>query len=105
MGHTGIGHNVVFEVEVELAFFANDELGKVHIPGCAGAAVYGPASCTCVRDDSLRERLRIAFQRIERAERYGDWARDQLISAGLPFAPMIRETVADKKERDQNIGN
>lgn len=72
-------------------WYMDDDLGKLHIPGCAGAAVYGPSGCTCVRDDSMRERLAASYRRLQRSERYADWARDQLIAAGLPFAPPVGE--------------
>ena len=31
------------------------EVGKLHIPGCMGAAVYGAGGCTCGRKDTKRD--------------------------------------------------
>lgn len=70
-------------------WYFSDELGKIHIPGCMGAAINGPGGCTCVRDDTLRQRLHIAFQRIEKERRLSDWRADQLVAAGLPSFPKV----------------
>lgn len=49
------------------------ELGRIHIPGCMGCAVYGHEQCTCpprprrvdleARVDKLEARLRVLEQR------------------------------------------
>ena len=42
MSHTGIGHNVVFEIKVELALIANDEFAEVdHVFAKHLAGVHG----------------------------------------------------------------
>lgn len=75
-------------LELDRCFWTSDEtLGVVHVPGCISAAIYGPEKCTCVREDSMRERLYAAYRRIERAERHLDWCRSQMRAAGLREFP------------------
>ena len=52
--------------ETRCHYVFDREVGRLHIPGCMGAAVYGPRGCTCPpkprkadmdRIDRLEERL------------------------------------------------
>lgn len=48
------------------------ELGRVHIPGCMGAAVYGPRGCTCGvkrRRQAIEERLARLERRLDEIEK------------------------------------
>lgn len=49
--------------------------GRVHIPGCMGAAVYGPSGCTC--GASRQDRLASLECRIARLEARIDAARGE----------------------------
>mgnify|MGYP006961553976 CR=1 FL=1 len=48
------------------------EIGRWHLPGCMGAAVYGPDGCTCEpvsREQALEDRIERLEDRIEKLER------------------------------------
>ena len=56
-------------------WYTDAEVGRLHVPGCMGAAVYGPGGCTCGRKDSRRdieaeiERLSERVTQLEREKR------------------------------------
>jgi len=49
--------------------------GKFHVPGCMGAAVYGPSGCTCQRKsraeerEDMRAKIKALEKRIEKLEK------------------------------------
>jgi hypothetical protein len=51
------------------------EIGRWHLPGCMGAAVYGPEGCTCPSTseedhrNELETRIASLEERLERLER------------------------------------
>jgi hypothetical protein len=54
-------------------YWAKDaEIGRFHVPGCWGSAIYGPDGCTCGSGDrrkSLEETIVKLEARIERLEK------------------------------------
>jgi hypothetical protein len=54
-------------------YWARDaEIGRVHIPGCWGSAIYGPDGCTCStggQRKSLEEKIVKLEARIEKLEK------------------------------------
>lgn len=53
-------------------YWANDsEVGRYHVPGCMGAAVYGPHRCTCgpkQRRKELEEKVVDLEERLRKVE-------------------------------------
>lgn len=54
-------------------YWATDkEIGRYHVPGCMGSAVYGPGGCTCrpsQRKKSLEQKVVELEERIRKLER------------------------------------
>lgn len=47
------------------------EIGRYHLPGCMGGAVYGPSGCTCARPIRPRDaNIEDLDNRIARIERH-----------------------------------
>lgn len=69
----------------------DEEVGMILIPQCWGCVINGPAACTCVREESWRQKFEAACRRIETAERYAKWARLQLSENGLREFPLVGE--------------
>ena len=67
------------------------EVGRVLIPGCWGCVTNGPEACTCVREESWRQKFAAACRRIEEADRNLRWARRALRDAGLREFPLVGE--------------
>lgn len=53
------------------AWRTDPEIGRFHVPGCMGAAVYGPRGCTCGTrsEKSLEDRMVDLESRISDLER------------------------------------
>lgn len=53
-------------------YWAKDpEVGRYHVPGCMGAAVYGPRGCTCSaqsRKKALEQKIVELERRLEKLE-------------------------------------
>jgi len=69
----------------------DEEVGLILIPGCWGCVINGPEACTCVREESWRQKFSAACRRIEEAELYSRWAQRQLREAGLREFPLVGE--------------
>jgi hypothetical protein len=51
-------------------WISDPKIGRWHLPGCMGAAVYGPNGCTCIQPSrrELEERIEALERRITQLE-------------------------------------
>lgn len=71
-------------------------VGLFHVPGCMGAAVYGPESCTCKqplsdKEQNWRAAYRATAAKLERANARIEWLEQELKNAGKRHIPIVGE--------------
>jgi hypothetical protein len=53
-------------------YWASDaEIGRFHVPGCMGAAIYGPGACTCSarsKQKSMEQKIVELEERVRKLE-------------------------------------
>jgi len=83
------------DVSLDICHWVKDGKTLVQIPGCMGAAVYGPESCTC---DLPLSRIENAERRAEEAEELAGEFRDRLNHTGREYQKVLARN-ADLRRR------
>lgn len=78
-------------------------VGLFHVPGCMGAAVYGPDGCTCKlplsdKETNWRRKYRATAKALLRAKDRIGWLEQELQRAGVRHIPLVGEVEGMKRK-------